>query len=68
MQAGLGITPNEFMRNVRLKRAAQLLAETSIEPSRVGRLVGFQTPRYFNQCFVRLFGVTPKEYREGKGN
>ncbi len=66
MQAGLGITPNEFMRNVRLKRAAQLLAETSIEPSRVGRLVGFQTPRYFNQCFVRLFGVTPKEYREGK--
>ncbi len=68
MQAGLGITPNEFMRNVRLKRASQLLAETSIEPSRVGRLVGFQTPRYFNQCFVRLFGVTPKEYREGKGN
>lgn len=66
MQTGLGITPNEFMRNVRLKRAAQLLAETSLEPSRIGLLVGFQTPRYFSQCFVRLFGVTPKEYREGK--
>lgn len=66
MQTGLGITPNEFMRNVRLKRAAELLAETTIEPSRIGQLVGFQTPRYFSLCFVRLFGVTPKEYRAGK--
>lgn len=66
MQTGLGITPNEFMRNVRLKHAAQLLAETTIEPSRIGQLVGFQTPRYFSLCFARLFGVTPKEYRAGK--
>lgn len=66
MQTLLGITPNEFMRSVRLKRAAQLLTESSDSVAKIGQRVGFQTPRYFSQCFTRLFGVTPKEYREGK--
>ena len=60
----LGITPNDFLRNVRLKHAAQLLAETSHPVNQVSLMVGFQTSRYFSQCFRQMFGVTPTEYRQ----
>ena len=65
MQAMLGITPNEFLRNVRLKHAARLLAETSEPVNQISLMVGFQTSRYFSQCFRQLFGMTPTEYRSG---
>lgn len=65
MQTMLGITPNEFLRNVRLKHAAKLLAESEIPVNQVALMVGFQTPRYFSQCFRQLFGVLPTEYRNG---
>lgn len=53
MQSMLGITPNEFLRNVRLKHAAQLLAETDYPVGQVSLMVGFLTPRYFSQCFKK---------------
>lgn len=68
MQQMLGITPNDFLRNVRLKHAARLLAETSYPVNQVSLMVGFQTSRYFSQCFRQLFGVTPTEYRQGRIN
>lgn len=64
-QQMLGITPNEFMRNVRLKHAARLLTETDAPVSQISLRVGFQTSRYFSQCFRQLFGLTPTEYRSG---
>lgn len=66
MQEKLGITPNDFVRNVRLKRAAQLLAETDLPVNQISLMVGFQTPRYFSQCFRQMFGITPRQYR-GEG-
>lgn len=65
-QQMLGITPNNFLRNVRLKQAARLLAETDTPVNQVALMVGFQTPRYFSQCFRQVFGVNPMEYRNGK--
>ena len=65
-QQMLGITPNEFLRNVRLKQAARLLAETSVPVNQISLMVGFQTSRYFSQCFRQMFGMTPTEYRSGK--
>lgn len=65
VQAMLGITPNDFMRSVRLKHAAHLLAESELTVTQIALNVGFQTPRYFAQCFKKTFGVTPAEYREG---
>lgn len=65
-QQMLGITPNEFLRNVRLKQAATLLSETNEPVNQISLMVGFQTPRYFSQCFRQMFGVTPSEYRSGK--
>ena len=66
MQTMLGITPNDFMRHVRLKRAAQLLLESDLPVNQISLQVGFQTPRYFSQCFKNVFGVSPREYRDGK--
>ena len=62
MQCMLGITPNDFLRNVRLKHAAQLLVDTDYTVGEVALMVGFLTPRYFSQCFKKMFGVLPSEY------
>ena len=62
-QQMLGITPNNFLRNVRLKHAAFLLSTTDTPVSRISLMVGFLTPRYFNQCFQNVFGLSPKDYR-----
>ena len=62
----LGITPNDFLRSVRLKRAAQLLATTTLPITEVAMQTGFNTPRYFSTHFKNMFGVLPSEYRDGK--
>ncbi len=64
MQTMLGITPNEFLRSVRLKHAAQLLADTQLSVSQISLMIGFQTTRYFSQCFKQIYGIKPSEYRE----
>ena len=68
LQTMLGITPTDFIRNVRLKRAAQLLADTKLNINEIAAQVGFVTPRNFSTQFKRMFGVTPSEYREPKEN
>lgn len=65
-QSMLGITPNDFLRNVRLKHAAHLLSNTDMPINQIALSVGFQSPRYFSQYFNKMFGVTPSEYREPK--
>ena len=68
MQTILGITPTDFIRNVRLKRAAQLLADTQLSINEIAGRVGFFTARNFSSQFKKMFGVTPSEYREPKKN
>ncbi|MBO4801370.1 MAG: helix-turn-helix domain-containing protein, partial [Bacteroidaceae bacterium] len=68
MQTMLGITPNDFIRSVRLKRAAILLSDTDLSIVEISERVGFNTPRYFSTQFKKMFGVTPSEYREPKTN
>ena len=66
MQTMLGITPNDFIRSVRLKRAAVLLSDTDLSIVEISERVGFTTPRYFSTQFKKMFGITPSEYREPK--
>lgn len=61
----LGITPSDFIRNVRLKRAAQLLTDTQLSIADVATHVGFATTRNFSANFKRMFGILPSEYRQG---
>lgn len=68
MQSMLGITPSDFLRNVRLKRAAQLLTETELPVNQIALMVGFNTPRYFSNYFKKMFGVNPSEYQNKRSN
>lgn len=63
-------TPNNFVKTIRLKRAAQLLKEYNLEVAQVAYKVGFRDPRYFSKCFKKMYAVSPSEYhnKEGKQN
>ena len=59
----LGISPADFIRNVRLKHAAELLTNTKLSIAEVSTRVGFNSPRIFSSNFKKMFGVLPSEYR-----
>ena len=58
----LGMTPNEYIRNERLKRAAHLLRQGGLTVNEVCYRVGFNSPSYFTKCFHAQFGVLPKNF------
>jgi DNA-binding response OmpR family regulator len=63
LSAIVGQTPTEFIRSVRLKRAAQLL-ESGLPVTEVAERVGFWgTTSYFAKCFQEEFGVKPSNYK-----
>lgn len=68
MRNMLGISPADFIRNVRLKRAAQMLADTSLSITEISDRVGFATARNFSLQFKKMFGVLPSEYRSRHDN
>jgi AraC-like DNA-binding protein len=57
-----GQTPNEFIRAMRMKRAAQLLNKNQGTISEVSYMVGFNSTNYFTKCFKDFYGCTPTEY------
>ncbi len=57
-----GVTPNELMQVVRLKKAAELLAENKYRINEIAYMVGFNNPSYFTKCFQKQFGVRPGEF------
>jgi CheY-like chemotaxis protein/AraC-like DNA-binding protein len=59
-----GCTPNVFIRDIRLKRAAQLLRDSPMTVSEIIYAVGFSDPKYFRNIFRERFGVLPGEYNE----
>ncbi|MCR5395252.1 MAG: helix-turn-helix domain-containing protein [Bacteroidales bacterium] len=62
----LGISPADFIRNVRLKRAAQLLSDTDMPIGEIADLMGYNTHKAFAANFKRMFGMLPSEYRAPK--
>ncbi len=59
-----GRTPIEFIRVIRLKRAAQLLKESQLTVSEIAYMVGFNNPKYFRKYFKDEFGILPSQYGE----
>ncbi len=59
-----GKTPIEFIRVIRLKRAAQLLRDSQLHVSEIAFQVGFNNPKYFSRYFKEEFGVLPSAYQE----
>jgi len=63
LHALTGQSPTEFIRDLRLKKAAQMLQSMPDAPIvEVASKVGFATPSYFTKCFKQKFGVLPTQF------
>ena len=68
MHSITGLAPSEFIRSIRLKRAAQLLIQGHFPVAEVAEKVGFNTQKYFSKYFKEIFGVTPSKYAQNEKN
>ncbi len=59
----LGITPADFLKEARLKRACNLLQTTQKSINDIAYSCGFSDPKYFSKCFKASKGVSPSDYR-----
>ena len=57
-----GMTPNELIRLIRLRKAAELISAGEYKINEICYMVGYNNPSYFAKCFQNQFGVLPKEY------
>jgi signal transduction histidine kinase/DNA-binding response OmpR family regulator len=62
LKAVTNYSASQFIRNIKLKRAAQLLQYKSYNITEVLYLSGFNSPSYFTACFKEMYGCLPKEY------
>ena len=61
----LDLSPNEYLRLERLKKAAVLLKDGEYGIVEISFRVGFNSPSYFSSCFKKQFGVLPKDFIAG---
>ena len=61
-----GITPNELLQVMRLKKAAEILSTNQYRVNEIAFMVGFNNPSYFTKCFQKQFGVRPLDYMKNE--
>ena len=67
--AALGVTPMIYLRNLRLRHAAELLLRTDLNLKEIADQSGFARMPYFFKSFKDCYGISPLEYRRsGAGN
>lgn len=64
IQSLTGQKPTEFMRTIRLRRAAELLKEERMTITEISYATGFSSVSYFSRCFREMFGVPPTKFLE----
>ncbi|WP_081445126.1 helix-turn-helix domain-containing protein [Sphingobacterium spiritivorum] len=62
VKALTGLTIGDFIKILRLNRAAALLQETDLPVSQIAYKVGFNDPKYFSKEFKKYFGKNPTDY------
>ena len=62
-----GLAPIEFIKEMRIKRATQLIETGEFNMTQISYMVGINDPRYFSKCFKAQVGMTPTEYRDRVG-
>lgn len=62
VKAMTGMTPVEYIRDQRMRKASMMLREGKFSVSEVMYSVGFSNSSYFSKCFSKAFGMTPTEY------
>jgi len=66
LQSITGKNPSDFIRSIRLKRAAQLLRDSDMNVAEIADMTGFNSMKYFNRHFKDTFRLTPTQYRSEK--
>jgi len=59
----IGTAPLDYIRSVRLQKAAVLLSQHRFTVSEISYMVGFKSPSYFAKCFQNQFGIKPSLYQ-----
>lgn len=62
-----GMTINEYMTQIRMEKAKELLGETQLHLYEICYQVGYLSPAYFSRLFKKYTGQTPKEWRDTHG-
>lgn len=63
IKAITGLTPLDFIRSIKMKKASELLLTHTMNISEVAYAVGYNNPKYFTICFKEEFGKTPSQYQ-----
>lgn len=66
VKALTGQTPADYIRTLRMDRAAQMLEDETVTVAEVCYSVGISDPHYFTKVFKQQFGISPKKYQQGK--
>ena len=61
-----GLSPIEFLKEVRMKRAVQLIETEEYSMAQIAYMVGINDSHYFSKCFKQQYGITPTEYKKKK--
>ena len=61
-----GLSPVEFLKEIRMKRAAQLIETEEYNMAQIAYMVGLNDSHYFSKCFKQQYGMTPTEYKESR--
>jgi AraC-like DNA-binding protein/ligand-binding sensor domain-containing protein len=64
MRQLLGVTPADFLKEARMKRAVKMLKETDVPAADIAYACGFSDPKYFAKCVKASTGMTPRELRD----
>ncbi len=64
----MDIGPLDYIRRVRLQKAALLLSQHRFTISEISYMVGFKTPSYFAKCFQNQYGIKPSQYQSEDEN
>ena len=62
IQSATGQKPTEFIRTIRLRRAAELLREGRLTITEISYATGFSSVSYFSRCFRTMYGVAPTQF------
>jgi len=62
LQAISNVTPVNFIKKIRLKRAEQLLKDSDLYLSEIAYMTGFNNQKYFGKCFQKEYGMSPTQY------
>lgn len=60
----VGVSPNEFQKNIRIEKAKELLRATTMSIQSISNFLGFENASYFIRCFKSLENLTPLQYRK----